>query len=90
MKPIARVTLIVSHDELTGNQPFNPLTTLELVTDLLHESYDFGMDVIDAWAQPMTLTSASDDIDTDLTRRRREMDARLAAEREQRNKERSE
>ena len=89
MKPIARVTLIVSHDELTGDQPFQPLTTLELVTDLLGESYDFNIDVIDAWAQPMTLI-ASDDIDTDLTRRRREMDARLAAEREQRNKERSE
>ena len=90
MKRISKVTLIVAHNELTGHEPFNPLTTLELVTDLLHESYDFGMDVIDAWAQPMTLAGASDEIDTDLTRRRREMDARLAAEREQRNKERSE
>lgn len=88
MKQLAKVTLIVSHDELTGHQPFKPLTTLELVTDLLGESYDFGMDVIDAWAQPMTLAVASNEIDTDLTRRRREMDARLAAEREQRNKER--
>lgn len=83
-KHVAEVTLIISHDQLTGDQPFQPLTTLELVTDLLGESYDFGLDIISAQSREMVLHKGYT-VDTDMDRRKRAMQARLAEEREQRN-----
>lgn len=89
MKQLATVTLVVAHNVLTPDKRHEPATTVELITDLLEESFEYELDIIHAEAQPMMLRHDGPP-DLDLDRRRREAEARLAAEREQRNKERSE
>ena len=78
MKNLARVTLIISHDELTRsatNSHF-PETTADLVGDLIHgdaASYEYGVDVIDMTVTPLALgidkdgdDEDGDDIEADL------------------------
>lgn len=86
MKQIATVTLIVAHNVLTPEPEdrHRPASTLELITDLLEESYDAEIDILHAEAQSMML-QPMDVPDLDLDRRRRAMEARLAEERAERN-----
>lgn len=86
MKQLAKVTLIVAHNVLTPEPEdrHEPASTLELITDLLEESYDAELDIIHAEAQPMMLRHDGP-ADEDLNRRRRAMEARLAEERAERN-----
>ncbi len=86
MKQLATVTLIVAHNPLNAQERWDPASTVELITDLLEESYDAEVDILHAEAQPMILRHDGP-VDEDLDRRRREMDARLAKEREERHAE---
>ena len=84
MKQIATVTLVVAHNPLNAEERWEPASTVELITDLLEESYDAEIDILHAEAQPMILRHDGP-VDDDLDRRRRAMEARLAAERAERN-----
>lgn len=75
MKQLATVTLVVAHNVLTPDKRHEPATTVELITDLLEESYEYELDIIHAEAQPMMLRHDGPP-DLDLDRRRREAEAR--------------
>lgn len=60
MKPIALITLIISHNELTGTPPESNhiKDTPDLMFDLINgdaAGWEYGVDVIDMTVTPLTL-----------------------------------
>ncbi len=86
MKQLARVTLYVAHNELRPTEPWHPATTIELLTDLLEESYEYDLDILHAESFECRM-KVDGALDEDMHRRRREAEARDLEAREARKAE---